>query len=128
MTDPNVRTISPLLVVLVTLAIAGLAELGPLATEAQALQCGTSIVVIGDSMAAVRARCGEPTTSQTRYETHVEWIVPPSPGFAGQSRTITVEIVVWTYDFGAGRFVEELEFRNGALARMRPIGPSRHER
>lgn len=112
MAHANVRTMSAVLVFAATLGAAGLTALGPLAGEAHALQCGTSIVVLGDSMAAVRARCGEPTTSETRHETQTEWIVPPSPGFAGQSRTITIEIVVWTYDFGAGRFIEQLEFRN----------------
>ena len=122
------RTISTSLSFAITLTLGAVAGLGPLSSEAQALQCGTSIVVLGDSMAAVRARCGEPTSSETRYETRTEWIVPPSPGFAGQSRTITIEVVVWVYDFGAGRFVEQLEFRDGALVRMRPVGPSRRER
>jgi hypothetical protein len=128
MAHANVRTMSPVLVFAATLGMGALGALGPLAGQAHALQCGTSIVVVGDSMAAVRARCGEPTTTETRYETQTEWIVPPSPGFAGQSRTITVEIIVWTYDFGAGRFIEQLEFRNGALVRMRPLGPSRRGR
>lgn len=104
--------------------VATLLWLGPLAGEAHALQCGTSIVIVGDSMSAVRSRCGEPTTAETRHETVVEWIVPPSPGFPGQSRTITIEVTIWTYDFGAGRFIEELEFRDGVLVRMRPLGPS----
>jgi len=106
------------------MGLAALLWLGPLAGEAHALQCGTSIVVVGDAMAAVRSRCGEPTTAETRYETRLEWIVAPTPGFPGQSRTITIEVTVWTYDFGSGRFVEELEFRDGVLVRMRPIGPS----
>lgn len=99
--------------------------LGPGAGEAHALECGQSIVIVGDRMGAVEARCGQPTTATTRVETRVEWIVPPSPGFPGQSRTVTVEIVVWTYDFGPGRYIEELEFRDGVLTRMRSLGPSR---
>ena len=104
------------------MGIASFLWLGPLAGEAHALQCGTSIVVVGDAMSAVRSRCGEPTTAETRYESRLEWIVPPTPGFPGQSRTITVEVTIWTYDFGSGRFVEELEFRDGVLVRMRPVG------
>jgi len=50
--------------------------------------------------------------------------VAPTPGFPGLSRTSTVGWTIWTYDFGSGRFVEELEFRDGILVRMRPIGPS----
>jgi len=99
--------------------------LGPAAGEAHALQCGQSIVVVGDRMGAVSARCGQPATQSTRHETVTEWIVPPSAGFAGQSRTVTIEVIVWTYDFGPGRYVEELEFRDGVLTRMRSLGPSR---
>ena len=107
------------------LGAALLALLGPGAGEAHALQCGQSIVVVGDRMGAVSARCGQPTTQSTRHETVTEWIVPPSAGFAGQSRTVTIEVIVWTYDFGPGRYVEELEFRDGVLTRMRSLGPSR---
>jgi hypothetical protein len=112
----------------VVLGAALLGMLGPAAGEAHALQCGQSIVVVGDRMGAVSARCGQPATQTTRHETVVEWIVPPSAGFAGQSRTITIEVVVWTYDFGPGRYVEELEFRDGVLTRMRSLGPSRRTR
>lgn len=110
------------------LGAALLGMLGPAVGEAHALQCGQSIVVVGDRMGAVSARCGAPSTQTTRHETVVEWIVPPSAGFAGQSRTITIEVVVWTYDFGPGRYVEELEFRDGVLTRMRSLGPSRRTR
>jgi hypothetical protein len=122
------RAASSSLLFAAALAAAGVAWSGPLSSEAHALQCGTSIVVLGDSMAAVRARCGEPAAVEVRHETRLEWIVPPSPGFLGQSRTVTVEIALWTYDFGAGRYVEQLEFRDGQLARMRPVGPSRGSR
>ncbi|MBX7196392.1 MAG: DUF2845 domain-containing protein [Sandaracinaceae bacterium] len=110
------------------IGLAAAAWLGPFAGEAHALQCGQSLVLVGDSMELVRDRCGEPTTAHTRLESRIEWVVPPGPGFAGQSRTITIEVVVWTYDFGPGRFIEELEFRNGVLTRSRPIGPGGHGR
>lgn len=100
---------------------AALLLLGPLAGEAHALQCGQSLVVVGDSMAQVLERCGEPTTAHVRTETTVVWIEYPRPGFAGRAHESTVLIETWTYDFGPGRFIERLVFRDGVLVRMGPV-------
>ncbi|GAB4112348.1 MAG: hypothetical protein OHK0013_48270 [Sandaracinaceae bacterium] len=113
----------------------GIATLASLASPpaAHALECGQSIVVRGDRMARVRAVCGEPVSVAVRVETRVApgvsplppGAVPP-PGYVVP--TITVQIEVWTYDFGPGRFVEELTFENGVLVSTRPIGPSARRR
>lgn len=105
-------------VAIVALASCGL---GPLAGQAHALECGNHIVVLGDTMSAVTARCGAPTRTRSRVESRTVWVMAPGPGFAGQSHTVTVQVETWTYDFGPGRFLEELEFHDGVLVASRPM-------
>lgn len=57
------------------------------------LRCGSYLVSIGDPVDMVRARCGPPSY---RYDTATG--------------------VVWIYNFGSNRFLEQLRFLNGRLA------------
>ncbi len=103
-------------------ALAGLA-LGPLASSAHALECGSRIVVRGDREHQVVAVCGEPQSVMTRTETRTVYGAARTPsGHVGSAYTVTVQIDVWIYDFGPSRFMEELTFENGVLVSLRPIG------
>jgi len=98
--------------------------LGPLASSAHALECGSRIVVRGDREHQVVAVCGEPQSVVTRTETRTVYGAAPTPsgGHVGSAYTVTVQIDVWVYDFGPSRFMEELTFENGVLVSLRPIG------
>lgn len=63
------------------------------------LRCGSYLVSVGDSFETVRARCGPPSS---RYDTA-----------AG---------IIWIYNFGPNRFLEQLRFLNGRLADINSHG------
>lgn len=92
---------------------------------ASALDCGQNLVVRGDNAFRVRAVCGEPSSIATRTETRVLPGLPVPSAITPTFVVQTILVEVWIYDFGPGRFVEELTFENGVLVALRPIGPSR---
>jgi hypothetical protein len=94
-----------------------------LAPSAMALDCGSRLVVEGDSAAYVLSTCGEPASVTRRTESREAFAVEHRPGgVIGESARVTVEIEVWVYDFGPRRFMHELTFENGILRSARTIG------
>jgi hypothetical protein len=65
------------------------------------LRCGTALISIGDSMAEVLLKCGEPLT---RDNVGVKYV---------GSTEMFVEL--WAYNFGYGRFLKLLTFEAGRL-------------
>ena len=92
------------------------------ATPAHALRCGDGLVVVGDPVARVRARCGEPASITSRVETRGAITTPVAPGGTRDVNATTVTIDVWVYDFGRSRFMEEVTFENGIVRRLRRLG------
>ncbi|BDG05960.1 DUF2845 domain-containing protein [Anaeromyxobacter oryzae] len=76
--------------------------------------CDTSRVRPGDLKLDVLARCGEPTTKDTRREKRPVPIDGPSGGTA--TAFVTVEVEVWTYDAGPQRFISIVTLENGKVA------------
>lgn len=91
------------------------------ASSARALECGSSIVTVGDSGVRVREVCGEPVSTISRMEART---VFQGNGTAAVAVTITVQVDTWVFDFGPGRFRQELTFENGVLVRSRSLGRS----
>jgi hypothetical protein len=92
-----------------------LASLG-FATPASALDCGARLVLPGDTAAYVRSVCGEPASIVTRTESRTVFDASRgTAGVSGRSRTETVTIEVWTYDFGPSRLMQALTFESGVL-------------
>ncbi len=92
---------------------------------ALALRCQGRIVSLGDHALRVRNVCGEPTHIEIfqevlpvlRYDPHCFFVHHP---FCAHTIYLTTE--VWTYDFGPGRLVYFLTFRQGKLVHMETGG------
>jgi hypothetical protein len=70
-------------------------------------RCETSQPRVGDSKVDLLAKCGEPILRETRLETR--------PGLAGP---VSVQVDVWTLDFGPQSFVQFVVFENGRVVRI----------
>jgi hypothetical protein len=103
-------------------AAVSVAVLG-LPSSASALSCGRRLVSNGDTAAYVQSICGEPTQVSTRTESRTVYGAQRVVGgiVVGDSRTVTVEITVWIYDFGPQRLMQELTFENGVLQNVRTL-------
>jgi len=87
---------------------AGVATHAPAAT----LRCAGGVVAYGDTVEAVRARCGEPD-HVTGYQRRTDAPTARNPGAFNLS-----DIQTWTYRRGYGRFVQNLRFEGGRLVRI----------
>ena len=74
--------------------------------------CDEKVVSIGDTVAQVISKCGEPALKDSKQEEIVENID------IGLRSKIFVLVEEWTYNFGPNRFVEILTFRNGRLEKI----------
>lgn len=73
------------------------------------------IVSVGDTLAEVYVKCGEPTFRDQRVESS-RWGV----GTWGHREVVTIED--WTYNMGANEFMYRLVFANGRLATVESLG------
>ncbi|MCK4739765.1 MAG: DUF2845 domain-containing protein [Deltaproteobacteria bacterium] len=101
------------------LTIAALIFLPPLPVHASgdsSMQCGRSIISLGDTMAVIEMKCGEPLAKEviglkdTGHYTDCEkdvFIVRES-----------VRIERWTYSLSKGGFLRYLVFEGGDLVRI----------
>lgn len=92
-----------------------------LAEPAAALRCRQRVVSSGDSQTEVRARCGEPTTVETRTE-EVQSVQRDPDGEVVRIDVTQIVLHVWTYDFGPNRLMVELVFRDGRLESETTLG------
>lgn len=76
-------------------------------TQSDSLQCERGIVSVGNVMAEVVAKCGDPTFTNS-YQA--------SRGDRPEFWTITIND--WTYNFGPDRFMYHLVFENGRVVRI----------
>jgi hypothetical protein len=87
------------------------------------LKCGTRLVSIGDTTAEVLEKCGEPDQIERREEGQDTWI---SQYFDYEEERFKaprlvkgpIQVEIWTYDFGATRFIRYLLFENDELIRI----------
>lgn len=92
--------------------------------NADSMRCGNKLVLPGDSMHEVKARCGDPDDAMHRTEVRktVNRVSGPCPdnvnGVKCSSSAVdSVEVAIdeWTYDFGPDRLIQELRFEDGKL-------------
>ena len=105
------------------LILLGLAALVSL--PANAMRCGTRIVVEGDHAIDVLHRCGEPAY----VEESVDYRYRRLAGYYGHSHAsglVPVTIETWTYNFGPHRLMRRLRFENGELRSIRTLGYGYH--
>lgn len=94
------------------------------APRAHALYCQGRIVRTGWSPARVRQLCGDPASitpsvverSRTVHQRVANGVV------VSDTITVRVQIETWVYDFGPRRFMQELIFEDGRLARIDALG------
>jgi hypothetical protein len=87
------------------------------------LKCGTRLVSIGDTTTEVLEKCGEPDQIERREEGQDTWI---SQYFDYEEERFKaprlvkgpIQVEIWTYDFGATRFIRYLLFENDELIRI----------
>src|SRR5262245_29056195 len=74
-------------------------------TSDESLRCGTRLVELGDTLAEVRGKCGEPASRKQRKFRRRGMVVA------------TVD--EWVYDLGATSFVRILTFQSGRLTSIK---------
>jgi hypothetical protein len=77
--------------------------------------CESSAIRPGETKYDLLAKCGEPTARDARTEARP---VSTSAGHAGGSTSTTVQVEVWTYDLGPGRFIAIATLENGKIVRV----------
>jgi hypothetical protein len=97
--------------------LAGLA-LGALPVAGMALgdsiNCDHGIVSAGDSKLDLLAKCGEPALMEARFEERSHFQVSQD-GRRGSSRSVTVRVERWTYNFGPQRFQQFVTLETGRV-------------
>jgi hypothetical protein len=103
-------------------ALCALAVAAP-AARAEAMHCGRSIVVAGDSPAEVLRKCGPPTRRQSLKAGATSPAARPQRsarrGRQGKSSAAGSRgAELWIYDLGSRHLVRYLTFERGRLARI----------
>ena len=97
----------------VTLVSAALLFTGvfSLAANAESLRCSTSLVEIDDTKAEVVEKCGPPVATDSYCRN--EYI----QGKYGYD-TVCHNVDLWTYNFGFGTFLMNVEFEEGRVSNI----------
>jgi hypothetical protein len=82
------------------------------AVKISAARCESSALRVGDTKLDLLARCGEPATKDR--QTELRSALTRGEGVVEVGST-TLELEVWTYDFGANRFIYLATLENGKV-------------
>ena len=86
------------------------------------MRCGKKLVIVGDSMAAVRAYCGRPAAIQHSIKVNT---TTDRVGGRGVSRSHTVGAAVpvetWTYNRGPRKFLMTVRFVDGSVVAVKAL-------
>ena len=93
---------------------------------ADAMRCGTRLLSEGDTRAAARALCGEPSDIQTRTI-----LRRPYYDFNGRivyygDGLVEVPVEIWTYNFGPYRLMRRVRFVDGTIVEIETLGYGYH--
>lgn len=80
------------------------------------LRCDNQVVSVGHSRDVVRNRCGVPVDISTSTEYRTQSITHHGRVSLTDEKTIEVKVETWIYNFGPHRFMQRLQFIDGALA------------
>lgn len=87
-----------------------------------AMRCGNKLVVVGDSMAAVRAYCGRPAQAQRSVAVSA---TTTRVGGRGVSRSRTagaaVPVETWTYNRGPRKLLMSVRFVDGRVVAVKTL-------
>jgi len=103
----RLRPIPRLLAALVMAALGG-------AARGDSINCDRGIVSTGDSKLDLLAKCGEPALMEARLEERSHFRTSPD-GRSGSSRSVTVTVERWTYNFGPQRFLQFVTLETGRV-------------
>lgn len=92
-----------------------------LPARADSIDCSGGIVNTGDTKVDLLAKCGEPTTSESRSAERSNYAVDPSTGSA-QGRRVTVNVETWLYDRGESRFLQFVALESGKVVSVQSGG------
>jgi hypothetical protein len=110
------------LAVRLALLVTAATLVAPLAAQADALRCGSRIVVIGDTRGQLQAICGDPgdVTSHRVLQQPVYYL----HGHRYFLSSGLVEIVVeeWTYNFGPLKLMRRVRIEDGVITDMETLG------
>jgi Protein of unknown function (DUF2845) len=105
-----------------TLLLALLSVGATAVVRADALRCGSRIVVTGDSRSQLHALCGDPEDVETQ-----RILAQPSYFRHGRRYFVSgdeVEILVeyWTYNFGTQKLMRRIRIEDGIVTDMETLG------
>lgn len=99
-----------------------LATAAPSVAFADAMRCGSRLVTVGDTRAAVRNLCGAPNDIETRS-------IVRRPTYELNGRVIyygegyvEVPVEVWTYNFGPYKLIRRVRFVDGRVDDIETLG------
>lgn len=88
----------------------------PWAARAESLQCQAGGVGVGDTMATVTLRCGQPTATGTYCApVEIQWLGPRPHLPYSRWLAPCQPVDEWIYDRGVGYLPAKLQFRGGRL-------------
>lgn len=104
------------------LALALGGAVAPVDGHADALRCGGRLVSEGDTPAAVRAKCGEPSevSRSARLKAPVIWR-HGRPIRVG-NEAIEVQVESWVYNLGPSRFMRRVRFEDDRVVSIETLG------
>jgi hypothetical protein len=90
--------------------------------QADALRCGTRLVTEGNTLAQVRAKCGEAAEVEHRsvWRHPVVWI-HGRPFRVGES-PIEIPVELWVYNLGPNKFMRRVHFEDGLVVKVETLG------
>jgi Protein of unknown function (DUF2845) len=96
--------------------------------HADAMRCGSRLVTFGDTRAAVRNLCGEPSDVQTR-----QILRRPTYNLHGRAiyygdGYVEIPVEIWIYNFGPYKLMRQVRFVDGRVDEIETIGYGYRER
>jgi hypothetical protein len=90
--------------------------------QADAFQCGSSLVATGDTRDQVAAKCGNPADVERSsvFVQSTAWVngVPVSAG----NTLIEVPVELWLYNFGPTQLMRRVRFESGRVVAIEILG------
>lgn len=94
----------------------------PLTAHADALRCGSRIVVISDSQEQLRSVCGEPTSVQQQRILAPQFYTVNGRRYRIGEEFIEVTVEFWTYNFGPQKLMRRVRIEDGVVTDMETLG------
>lgn len=113
---------APALAGLAAAALAAIAAPAPARAQgpAPSLRCNGQLAVIGESKLSLLRKCGEPALKDAFCKPYGQVVGPNGVPLAAPPFALPCEWVEeWSYDRGAGQFIQIVRFADGVVASIR---------